>query len=89
VEAVYVRRVHAISELPETVLQIVPMYRMRAIGGSLYILGAFLMAFNLWKTARCGQLSPSRKRKRLPLENSQRTRKRSMRGVTAGWRRGP
>ncbi len=39
----------------ETVLQIVPMYRLRAIGGSLYILGACLMAFNLWRTARSGK----------------------------------
>ncbi len=38
----------------ETVLQIIPMYRLRAIGGSLYIVGAFIMAFNLWKTARAG-----------------------------------
>src|SRR3954454_4803643 len=39
----------------ETVLQIIPMYRLRAIGGSLYIVGAFLMAFDLWRTARSGQ----------------------------------
>jgi cytochrome c oxidase cbb3-type subunit I/II len=42
----------------ETVIQLFPMYRLRAIGGSLYILGALLMAFNLWKTARCGQFVP-------------------------------
>src|SRR6187455_2037351 len=30
----------------ETVLQIVPMYRLRAIGGTLYIIGAFIMAWN-------------------------------------------
>lgn len=42
----------------ETVLQIVPMYRLRAIGGSLYIFGAFLMAFNLWRTARSGVFVP-------------------------------
>jgi len=38
----------------ETVVQIVPMYRLRAVGGSLYIIGAFMMAFNLWRTARSG-----------------------------------
>ncbi len=38
----------------ETVLQIVPMYRLRAIGGSLYIVGACLMTYNLWRTARSG-----------------------------------
>ncbi|MGA2749078.1 MAG: cytochrome-c oxidase, cbb3-type subunit I [Verrucomicrobiota bacterium] len=42
----------------ETVLQIVPLYRLRAIGGSLYICGAFLMVFNLWKTVRYGQFAP-------------------------------
>ena len=42
----------------ETVLQIVPMYRLRAIGGSLYILGTLLMAFNLWRTARAGVFLP-------------------------------
>jgi cytochrome c oxidase cbb3-type subunit I/II len=39
----------------ETVLQIVPMYRLRAIGGSLYIIGVVLMAFNLYRTARAGK----------------------------------
>ncbi len=42
----------------ETVLQIVPMYRMRAIGGTLYIIGAFIMAYNLWRTAKGGQFVP-------------------------------
>jgi len=42
----------------ETVLQLIPMYRLRAVGGSLYIVGALLMAFNLWKTARSGQFEP-------------------------------
>jgi len=42
----------------ETVLQLFPMYRLRAIGGSLYIVGAVLMAYNLWKTARSGSFEP-------------------------------
>jgi cytochrome c oxidase cbb3-type subunit I/II len=42
----------------ETVVQIIPMYRLRAIGGSLYIFGALLMAFNLWRTARAGEFVP-------------------------------
>lgn len=42
----------------ETVLQIVPLYKLRALGGSLYIIGAFLMAYNLWRTARAGQFEP-------------------------------
>ncbi len=42
----------------ETVLQILPMYRLRAIGGSLYIVGAILMTFNLWQTMRHGRFVP-------------------------------
>ena len=39
----------------ETVLRLVPMYQLRAIGGSLYVLGIILMLFNLYKTAKAGQ----------------------------------
>ncbi|MCF6269493.1 MAG: cytochrome-c oxidase, cbb3-type subunit I [Melioribacteraceae bacterium] len=38
----------------ETVLQIVPMYIVRSIGGTLYLIGAGVMAYNLYKTARQG-----------------------------------
>jgi cytochrome c oxidase cbb3-type subunit I/II len=51
----------------ETVLQILPMYRMRAIGGSLYILGALFMAFNLWRTAKSGQFVPEQEAQAAPL----------------------
>ena len=40
----------------ETVLQLVPMYAVRAIGGTLYFCGAFLMIYNLYKTAKNGKL---------------------------------
>ena len=39
----------------ETVTQIIPMYWMRAIGGSLYIVGAFVMLYNIVKTVRAGR----------------------------------
>lgn len=42
----------------ETVLQIVPLYKLRAIGGSLYIVGAVLMTYNLWRTAKAGKFEP-------------------------------
>ena len=42
----------------ETVVQVIPMYRLRAIGGTLYIFGTFLMAYNLWKTAKAGCFVP-------------------------------
>ncbi|MBK6398633.1 MAG: cytochrome-c oxidase, cbb3-type subunit I [Bacteroidetes bacterium] len=39
----------------ETVVQIVPMYRLRAFGGSLYLIGALVMVYNLYKTAASGK----------------------------------
>ena len=38
----------------ETVTQIIPMYWMRAIGGSLYILGMFILLYNIVMTIRSG-----------------------------------
>ena len=43
----------------ETVIQIVPMYYLRGIGGVLYLSGVFLMMFNLYKTAKAGVLVPN------------------------------
>ena len=40
----------------ETVLQIVPMYMLRAIGGGIYLIGAIVGGYNLYKTVRAGQL---------------------------------
>ncbi|MCB0609767.1 MAG: cytochrome-c oxidase, cbb3-type subunit I [Lewinellaceae bacterium] len=39
----------------ETVTQILPMYRMRALGGSLYLVGVFIMIYNIIKTVKSGQ----------------------------------
>lgn len=39
----------------ETLLAIRPMYIVRFAGGTLYLLGFVVMAWNLWKTARAGQ----------------------------------
>ena len=38
----------------ETVTQILPMYKMRAIGGTLYLVGVIVMVYNLIKTASQG-----------------------------------
>ncbi len=38
----------------ETVHEIIPMYWMRAIGGTLYIIGMFVMLYNLVKTVKSG-----------------------------------
>ena len=40
----------------ETVTQILPMYTMRVIGGTIYVIGAFLMVYNLIKTVKSGEL---------------------------------
>lgn len=40
----------------ETVTQIIPMYAMRAVGGTIYLGGVFLMCYNLWKTVKGGTL---------------------------------
>ncbi len=38
----------------ETVVQILPMYMLRAVGGGLYLIGVFVMIYNLMKTAGQG-----------------------------------
>ncbi|MBU0679151.1 MAG: cytochrome-c oxidase, cbb3-type subunit I [Verrucomicrobia bacterium] len=42
----------------ETVTQLMPMYRLRAIGGTLYLTGTIMMVFNLIKTAKQGEFVP-------------------------------
>jgi cytochrome c oxidase cbb3-type subunit I/II len=54
----------------ETVVQIVPLYRLRATGGSLYIVGAVLMAFNLWRTAKSGKFVPEQEAQAAALEKT-------------------
>ena len=39
----------------ETVVQVIPMYRLRAIGGTLYIIGSVIMTYNLYRTAKSGK----------------------------------
>ena len=40
----------------DTTLQLIPMHQMRAFGGTLYLIGAILMAINLFKTMAKGVL---------------------------------
>lgn len=40
----------------ETVLQIIPMYMLRALGGALYLTGVIVMTYNLTKTMLAGKL---------------------------------
>jgi len=41
----------------ETTLQLIPMHMMRAAGGALYLAGAIVMAYNLFKTMAAGTLT--------------------------------
>jgi cytochrome c oxidase cbb3-type subunit I/II len=50
----------------ETVLQLFPMYRLRAIGGTLYLIGACIMTYNLYKTAKAGKFVPDTEAQAVP-----------------------
>lgn len=41
----------------ETVTQLIPMYKLRALGGLLYFVGAITMVYNLVKTMSAGRLN--------------------------------
>jgi cytochrome c oxidase cbb3-type subunit I/II len=41
----------------ETVTQILPMYMLRAAGGAIYLVGAIVMAWNLFMTAKSGSFA--------------------------------
>jgi cytochrome c oxidase cbb3-type subunit I/II len=51
----------------DTTLQLLPMHMMRALGGTLYLTGAILMAFNLFKTMAQGTLLANEKAEAAPL----------------------
>jgi cytochrome c oxidase cbb3-type subunit I/II len=51
----------------ETVAQIVPMYWMRAIGGTLYLVGALIMGYNLFMTIRKGNAVADEEASAMPL----------------------
>lgn len=40
----------------ETVIQIIPMYVLRAAGGTMYLIGVLVMTYNLIKTVKAGKL---------------------------------
>jgi len=40
----------------DTLLEIKYAYWLRALGGSIYIVGVFIMIYNVWKTVRAGSL---------------------------------
>ncbi|MEI6197181.1 MAG: cytochrome-c oxidase, cbb3-type subunit I [Verrucomicrobiota bacterium] len=54
----------------ETILQVVPMFKLRAIGGTLYIVGTFMMAWNLYKTAKSGVFESDTEAQAAPMEKT-------------------
>ncbi|WKK64774.1 cytochrome-c oxidase, cbb3-type subunit I [Lutimonas zeaxanthinifaciens] len=52
----------------ETVTQIMPMYMMRAFGGTLYLAGFILLAYNVIKTAKAGSVVEDELAEAAPLK---------------------
>lgn len=52
----------------ETTLQIIPMHVLRAIGGTLYLTGVIVMAYNLFKTMLIGKLVANEPAEAMALE---------------------
>jgi cytochrome c oxidase cbb3-type subunit I/II len=57
----------------ETVTQLLPMYLIRAIGGSIFLTGALIMVYNLIMTARQGSLMKNEEAQAAPLPRLQGT----------------
>jgi len=52
----------------ETVSQIIPMYIIRAFGGTLFLTGMLMMAYNLKKTMKMGSFIKEEEAEAMPLE---------------------
>lgn len=55
----------------ETVLQIVPMYIIRSVGGTLYYIGLFIMIYNLVKTAKQGSFEAEEAAEAAPIDKTE------------------
>lgn len=51
----------------ETVTQIMPMYAARSLGGAMYLVGAIMMAFNIYKTVKKGSFLANEEAEAAPL----------------------
>lgn len=54
-------------EFIKTTLSIAPMHIMRSIGGTIYLTGVFVMAYNLYKTVKSGSLVANEAAEAAPL----------------------
>ncbi len=57
----------------QTVIEIIPLYVVRSIGGSLYIIGVFVMVYNLWKTAKMGKFVKEEEASAPPLPKEEKS----------------
>ena len=55
----------------ESIVQVVPMFRLRAVGGTLYFIGTLLMVYNLYKTAKAGKFEPDTEAQAPALEKTE------------------
>ncbi len=51
----------------DVVQTIIPFYVLRALGGTIFLVGVFLMIYNLWKTAKAGRFIESESNEAPPL----------------------
>ena len=51
----------------ESVTKLVPMYMIRALGGTLYLLGSLLAVYNLYKTMKKGSFAANEEAQAVPL----------------------
>jgi cytochrome c oxidase cbb3-type subunit I/II len=55
----------------ETTLQIIPMYIIRAFGGTLYLVGMLMMVYNLAKTMMAGKLVANEEAEATPIHKGE------------------
>lgn len=51
----------------ETVTQLIPLYLLRAVGGTLYIIGMVLLIVNVWRTVKSGSFQAEEEDSAVPL----------------------
>jgi cytochrome c oxidase cbb3-type subunit I/II len=54
----------------ETVTYMKPFYAMRSLGGTLYLVGALIMVYNIYKTVKSGKLVSDEAAEAAPLEKT-------------------
>jgi cytochrome c oxidase cbb3-type subunit I/II len=55
----------------ETVTHILPLYVVRSVGGLLYLIGMFIMVYNLTKTVKAGSLLAAEEAQAAPLADNE------------------